>query len=346
MNLKQLAEALGLSQTTVSRALNGYPEVSEATRRRVVEAAAQHGYSPNARAKGLATGQAMAIGLVIPVSDQQEMVNPVFGDFLAGAGEACSALGYEMVLSVVEGDEAAVYRSMKARGSVDGVVVSAPRLGDPRPALLDGLGLPFLVHGRISGYEAPYSWIDVNSRSAFRRAAGFLLDLGHRRVGLVNGEEIFDFAHRRRRGYGEALAERGLPETADLVVQGEMTEDFGHDSARAMLARPDPPTAFLVSSLICALGVRRAVEELGLVMGRDVSIVTHDDALSYFQNGGDVPIFTAVRSSVREAGRRAARLLIGRIETPGAPHAQDLLEAQLLVGESTGPAPRARKTAP
>ena len=86
MKLKELSELLNLSQTTVSRALNGYPEVSEATRRRVQAAAKAHGYRPNIRARSLATGRAMAIGHVIPVTAQHEMVNPVFTDFLAGAG--------------------------------------------------------------------------------------------------------------------------------------------------------------------------------------------------------------------------------------------------------------------
>ena len=102
MNLKDLATLLRLSQTTVSRALNGYPEVSEATRQRVAAAAEKHNYRPNTRAKGLATGRSMAIGHVIPISSQHEMVNPVFGDFIAGAGEAHAAAGYDMVLSLVQ----------------------------------------------------------------------------------------------------------------------------------------------------------------------------------------------------------------------------------------------------
>ena len=92
MNLKSLAEELGLSQTTVSRALNGYPEVSEATRQRVEEAARRHNYRPNSRAKGLATGRAMVIGQVIPTSVQHEMVNPIFGDFVAGASQTSRAM--------------------------------------------------------------------------------------------------------------------------------------------------------------------------------------------------------------------------------------------------------------
>ena len=86
MNLKELASKLGLSPTTVSRALNGYPEVNEETRARVLAAANRHNYRPNTRAIRLATGRAMAIGHVVPVSSKHEMVNPVFADFIAGAG--------------------------------------------------------------------------------------------------------------------------------------------------------------------------------------------------------------------------------------------------------------------
>jgi len=339
MNLKELSQNLGLSQTTVSRALNGYPEVNEATRQRVLAAARQHNYSPNTRAKSLATGRTMAIGHVIPISTKHEMVNPVFGDFIAGAGETYSAAGYEMLLSVVDdGAEDTAYRALQARGSVDGVIVHGPRMNDPRIPLLSDIDLPFVVHGRASGCNLPYSWLDVNNRSAFRRATDFLIDLGHRRIALVNGLESMDFAHRRRAGYEEALADRGLHVDPDLMRSGEMTESYGYRTTRDMLRLSRPPTAVLAASMICALGVRRAIEEAGLRMGADVSVITHDDALSYLENGDEVPIFTATRSSVREAGRRCARMLLDMITTPGGPPRTDLLEAELTVGRSTGPA--------
>src|SRR5690606_22158851 len=123
VNLKELSQRLGLSQTTVSRALNGYPEVSEETRRRVVEAARRHNYRPDMRARALATGRAHAIGHVIPISTKHEIVNPVFADFIAGAGETYSAAGYDMVLSVVsDEDEADAYRALRAKGTVDGTI--------------------------------------------------------------------------------------------------------------------------------------------------------------------------------------------------------------------------------
>lgn len=338
MKLKDLAALLGLSQTTVSRALNGYPEVSEATRHRVAAAAEKHSYRPNTRAKGLATGRSMAIGHVIPVSAQHEMVNPVFGDFIAGAGESYAAAGYDMVLSVVQdSQEERVYRDMFAKGNVDGIVVHAPEMRDPRIALLQGIGLPFAVHGRASDISTPYCWLDVNNKSAFQRATDFLIDLGHRRIGLLNGLETMDFAHRRRAGYLAALHSRGIAVDAQLMRSEEMTETYGYQAVRQMMELPEPPSAYLVSSMIPAIGARRALHDAGLVMGRDVSVITHDDDLSYLRNGDDVPLFTATRSSVRDAGRQLADLLIAQISDPQNTPKTKLLEAELTVGRSTGP---------
>jgi LacI family transcriptional regulator len=341
MNLKELSQNLGLSQTTVSRALNGYPEVSPATRARVEAAAKAFNYHPSTRAKGLATGRALAIGHVIPVSSKHEMVNPIFGDFIAGAGETYARHGYEMILSIFDdSDEEQVYRGLKSRRAVDGVIVHGPRMNDPRIPLLHELGLPFAVHGRATGCTLPYAWLDVNNRSAFQRATDFLFDLGHRRIALINGLEVMDFAHRRREGYAASLLAHDVQLDPALMRSDEMTEDFGYQSTRKMLTLTNPPTAILCSSLISALGTRRAIEGAGLVMGKDVSVITHDDDLSYLRNGGDIPIFTATRSSVREAGRRLAEMLLSGIANPQRTPQNELLEAELMVGGSTGPAPR------
>jgi LacI family transcriptional regulator len=341
MNLKELATKLGLSPTTVSRALNGYPEVNESTRERVVAAAKRHNYRPNTRAIQLATGRAMAVGHVIPVATRHEIVNPVFADFIAGAGETYSRHDYDMVLSVVpDADEEATYRGLRSKGNVDGVILHAPRLSDPRIPLLREIGLPFVTHGRSTGTTDPYAWVDVNNRRAFQRATEFLLDLGHRRIALVNGLEFMDFAIRRRTGYLDALAARAIAPDPALMVSEEMTETSGHRAGARMLAQANPPTAFLASSMISGMGLRRAIEERGLVMGRDVSVIIHDDDLSYMKNGEDVPIYTATRSSVREAGRIAAEMLLGLIANPGQEAPQRLLEADLIIGQSTGPAPK------
>ena len=151
MNLKQLASHLKLSQTTVSRALNGYPEVGEETRRRVSEAARRVGYRPNPHAMRLATGKSHAIGHVLP-TDKTLMIDPHFSDFIAGAGEVYSGSGVELMLNVGgPEDEQSVYRRYAQSGTVDGVVVMGPRTDDWRIDLLTSLELPFIVHGRADG---------------------------------------------------------------------------------------------------------------------------------------------------------------------------------------------------
>ncbi|MGY3436835.1 MULTISPECIES: LacI family DNA-binding transcriptional regulator [unclassified Marinovum] len=341
MNLKQLSEQLGLSQTTVSRALNGYPEVSEKTRKRVLTAARDNNYTPNTRARSLATGRSMTIGHVIPVSTQQEMVNPIFGDFVAGAGEIYSANGYDMLLSLVpDSDEETFYRDLKIKGNVDGIVVHSPKMNDSRIDLLNDLGLPFVVHGRASDVTVPYSWVDVANVTALQDLTAHLTGLGHTRIALINGVEVMDFAHRRRAGYQAALSAAGVEAQPELMATGDMTETYGYNAATRMLALPAPPTGIVVSSLITALGVRRAVEAAGLSVGRDVSVCTFDDDLSYLRNGTEAePVFSAVQSSVSEAGRCVARILLERISNPLAPPGTEMIPHRLLVGATSGPVP-------
>ncbi len=343
MNLKELSEHLGLSQTTVSRALNGYPEVRDATRLRVRAAAAAANYTPNSRARRLATGRAMAIGHVLSLSGRKELVNPIFADFIAGAGVVYAREGYDMLLSMVsaEGEEAA-FRQMAANASVDAFLLQGPELDDPRIEVLQELGLPFLVHGRTANPDA-YSWLDVANARAFRRATDLLLDLGHRRIALLNGQETMDFARRRRRGFEEAMAARGVATNPIWMHSDIMTEQYGYRTACALLDADDSPTAFVVSSIIPAIGVRRAAGERGLRTGRDISIICHDDVLSYLDNDGtdapDGPAFTSTRSSIRVAGERCAEILLSLIETPDQPPIQESWETDLILGRSTGPAP-------
>ncbi len=340
MKLKELSSLLDLSATTVSRALNGYPEVNAETRARVLAAARRHGYVPNQMAQRLATGRSMAIGHVVPLSEHQT-INPIFAEFMHGAGETYSAAGYDMVVSIVPQDkETAAYEAFARHHKVDGVIVHGPLRLEPRIDLLDRLGLPFLMHGRDERPEDTYCWLDIDNRRAFRRAADFLLDLGHRRIALINGLETMNFAARRRRGFEEALAARGIAPDPALLRSGEMTEPYGHKALHELMALADPPTAFLASAITIALGALRAARELGLAPGRDVSIVTHDDDLSFLSNAGAAPLFTATRSSIRAAGRRSAEMLIARINEPETAPRTELWEAELTLGSSTGPNPR------
>ena len=337
MNLKQLAKHLNLSQTTVSRALNGYPEVSEETRRRVGDVARRVGYRPNPHAMRLATGRSHAIGHVLP-SDKALMIDPHFSDFIAGAGDVYSANGFDVMLHVGGSeDEQTVYRRYAQSGAVDGVVVMGPRLNDWRIELLTELELPFIVHGRVGDREDGYAWLDIDNRSAFRQATKLLTDLGHRRIGLINGNEIFTFANHRKLGYEDSLLASGLAADPEIMTSDPMTEENGYRQTKRLLTSGNRPTALVFSSMLFISGAIRAAHELGLEIGSDVSLIAHDDGLPFLNAEGLVPSLTTVRSSIRAAGSRVAELLIEMINNPDAEIPHELWNVDLIVRGSTGP---------
>ena len=340
MNLKQLAKHLNLSQTTVSRALNGYPEVNAETRRRVDEEARRVGYRPNPHAMRLATGRSHAIGHVLP-SDRMLQIDPHFSDFIAGEGDVYSANGFDMMLHVGDAeDEQTVYRRYAQSGAVDGVVVMGPRLNDWRIDLLTELELPFIVHGRVGDLEDGYAWLDIDNRGAFRQATKLLTDLGHRRIGLINGNEAFTFATHRRQGYEEALRASGLGIDPAIMTSDAMTEENGYRQAKRLLTLEKRPSALLFSSMLSISGAMRAAHELNLQIGSDISLIAHDDGLPFLNAEGLVPSLTTMRSSIRAAGGRVAELLIEMINTPDTPQPHELWNVDLIVRGSTGPAPK------
>ncbi len=338
MKLKDLADRLGLSQTTVSRALNGYPEVSEATRRRVLEAAQRYHYRPNPSARRLATGRAGAVGTVLP-TDRNLLVDPHFVEFLAGVGERLVEDEMDIVLSPARaGDETGTYRRIVAGHRVDALILSGPLYEDERVSLLTELGLPFVVHGRTM-INAPYAWLDIDNEGAFRRATSHLLDLGHTRIALINGSTRFTYAVHRERGFRAAFAARGLTPDPNLIGEGPMTDDVGYRLTERVFAVEPRPTAFLVSSMMLAFGCVRVIRAAGLTLGRDVSLIAHDDVFPFLNADRMVPPLTTVRSPIRAAGTRVAEMLVDLIAGRPPETVHELWPVELVIRASTGPAP-------
>jgi LacI family transcriptional regulator len=338
MNLKELSEHLGLSQTTVSRALNGYPEVSMRTRQRVAEVANVMGYKPNHAARGLATGKARVIALVMRTSSGVTG-DPHYGEFLSGVGEASLEAGYDMLLLPVTKDtEEATFRRLAQSGQADAVLLSSPSLGDDRISILEELGLPYLVHGRDSSRKEPFPFLDIDNRGAFFEAARLLIQLGHTRIGLINGLETLNFAHDRAAGFAEAMTEFGITIVPDMMINGEMTDELGYRGAARLLDAPNPPTAVMCASLFIALGAVRVFTDRGMRIGSDISLLAHDDVIPYLKPENFRVPLTTTRSSIRSAGVRAAQKLIAIIN--GQTVEGEVWPVDLIVRDSIGPAPR------
>lgn len=345
IKLKQLAAHLGLSQTTVSRALNGYPEVNEDTRRRVLEAVRETGYRPNKAAQRLATGRAGSIGLVMPVAVDLE-TDMHFSSFLSGLAEAAQRHDVHLVINPSSPEEEEMtFRRLAASGNVDALFIAHVRRDDPRIAMLRTLPIPYLVHGRAIGQGEDYPFLDIDNERAFFEATQLLIELGHRRIGLINGPEQLTFSIRRQTGMLTALAQAGLPVQDLLIDHGFMTDEYGFRAATRFLEAPMPPTAILCSSTVIALGAVRALNRMGLKIGEDVSLIAHDDVLPLLKpEHFSVPL-TTTQSSLRQAGARVAERLITVAERRPETPERELWPTELIRRASTGPAPRAARAA-
>ena len=336
MKLKELAGRLGLSQTTVSRALNGYPEVSEATRARVLDAARRFEYRPNASARRLATGRAGAVGAVLQ-TNRNLLLDPHYVEFLAGLGERLADDEIDIVLSPARtNDEMASYRRIAGGTKVDALILSSPLISDDRVRLLTELGMPFVLHGRTAN-QAPHAWLDIDNEAAFHHATKHLLDLGHKRIALINGLSHFTYAAHRERGFRKALAERGIAADEEMIGDGIMTDEVGYRFTERFLAMKPRPTAILVSSMMMALGAFRALRAAGLELGRDVSMIAHDDVFPFLNADRMVPAMSTTRSSIRAAGTRVAELVIELLRGRRADTIHELWPVDLIIRGSSGP---------
>ena len=339
MNLKELSQHLGLSQTTVSRALNGFPEVNETTRLRVQEAASRFGYAPNASARRLATGRLGAIGIV--ASPQGRTFDPFFSSFLAGLTEGASRDdGDVLVCSAPQGEEIG-YRRIARIKNVDAVVLTGIRVEDMRVRLLSHLGLPVVTFGRAAS-SIPHAFLDLDHAGAVLRAVELLFGLGHRRVGLLGGAADLTFSEQRRSGWRAAYLQAGLEAPADLLAEDLFDDGAAHHAARRMLQGDDPATAFVCADVFLALGCGQAIREQGLAIGEDVSVVAHDDGLDVLRADGLHPALTTTQVSLRAAGRRVAELASELIGGADPSQLQEVWSVDLIFRGSTRP-PRKRR---
>ncbi|KQT57491.1 MULTISPECIES: LacI family DNA-binding transcriptional regulator [unclassified Aureimonas] len=335
-SLKALADHLQLSPTTVSRALNGYPEVGAKTRARVLEAAERLNYRANPAAQRLATGRANAIGLLFSTRNNM-LESPIVTDLLAGISETAAERGLAIHLFPIRaGEESAACKRIVGSGAVDALVLLSPIFDEPETQSLAEIDFPVVAHGRpIFGQDV--ASLSVDNVGAFHKGAAYLAALGHRRIALLNGEEAYAYGRDRREGFLAALGEAGLQPDERLIASGQQTYRRGHEAARAMLALPDRPTAFLCSSILLATGASRAIAEAGLSIPGDISLVAHDDAVSALPADMAFADLTVLRSPVRAAGRRIADMAIERARGTPASDLVEVWDVPLIEGGSTAP---------
>jgi len=333
VTLREVAKLAGVHSSLVSKVINNYKDLNipDSTRDRVLAAVAELNYRPNMAARGLKLSRTFLVGIVIP-----DLTNPVYSPIVHGAQREASAAGYDIVLgaSSLRPEESTVedsFARLLAEGRVDGVLVASGSAKDSFMTLLAQQRSPVVVvNRRVDGIVASVSLHDAAGAAL---ATKHLINLGHRRLGMIAGPSPVETTHRRIAGFRSAL--RSVPGYQPGLVMADGTDAHsGHAACEQLLESHPETTAIFAGSLLYGLGALRAANQMGRSVPDDLSIIALHDAeiadLTY-------PPLTTVAMPLEELGGAAMKLIVSLIE--GEP-ACDLVvegEGQLMVRGSTAP---------
>lgn len=337
VTMQQVADEAGVSRTTVSFVLNNTPNVniSAATRARVWQAVANLNYARTFAARSLATGRSQTIAFILRQMPDELLVNAFLGGLLSGVTQAISADNYRLLFEAVGHDASAgAYTELVRTQRVDGLIISGPVVDDIELRRLHRENVPIVVNGKPD-FEELYS-VDVDNVASARTAVQHLIDLGHRRIAhITNGPLNYTASSDRLEGYQQGLLNAGLPcEDRYVQVNPTFTDQGGYEAMRRLLDLPERPTAVFAASDVVAFGAIRAIQEAGLRIPTDISIVGFDDIplVSYLAPG-----LTTIHIPVIQLGVRAGEMLMQLIQGDTPVPRRVLLETRLVIRHSTAP---------
>ena len=330
--MKDVAKAAGVSTATVSAVINDTAFVSADLRNRVLGAIADLRYAPSLVARNLRSGRSQLLALAVA-----DLANPFYSRIVWAAEAAAAAWGYSLVVFNSDEKPDAEKRIMGRIRMLgcDGVVLVPVGASDQyRQRDLDS-GMPLVLLGRsIDGQSV--DTVTIDNQSAGRQATNYLLDLRHTRIGSITGPMQLSTGRGRFEGMLEAMSARGLAPLPGHVRSGEFREDAAYSVARDLLQQPERPTALYVANGAMALGVMRALSDLGLRCPEDISIVSTDTIAGI---GGLRPRLTRTEHPVVDMTNEALRILVDRIGGKFVlPPRNVVFQPALVVGDSCAPA--------
>ncbi|MBK8509550.1 MAG: LacI family DNA-binding transcriptional regulator [Candidatus Competibacter sp.] len=343
VTLKDIGRRLGLSVTQVSRALGGYSDVSDETRKRVEDAVRQLGYHPNPTALKLRSGRSGIVGLVVSENSEQEESN-ILLEILLGLAAEFWKRDVLVVLNVMPktGKTVDSYTRLFQQGAVDGFVVVSPSSDPMGIDFLMRARVPFVTHGRDRA-QPQYSFVDLDNRAVGNLMASRLVTLGHKDIAFIDGPENSYSAQERLSSLYNVLAEYRIEPKDEFIHRGIMTEHFGQSAAKSLFrSSKPPPTAIIVGNMVLATGVMRALRELGLSVPADVSVVAHDDLLTRYPRSSIEPDLSGTRSPFSDAWVEIADGLTDAINGQNSRSFQKSISPLYVEGHSIAPSVRTR----
>lgn len=312
ITIRDLASYTHLSITTVSRALDGYGDVSQLTRERVINAAREIGYQPSAAARQLRRQKSDSIGYILPTPSPQ-FTDPFYSSFLEGLCDATGSTRYDMLISSAapasEAEKILYQRWVESR-KVDGFVLNRIRNEDWRVQFLQEHQIPFVAMGSTPG-ASPFPHISLDLQTCYGRLTHHLIENGHERIAFIGANPELTLQHARLSGYLSAMEKAFGKVNHEFLISGNLSRESGYSYGMMLLALPTPPTAIVCCDDLTAMGVYRAVQQHGLVVGKDVA-VTGDGGIPESETA-DPPLTTIILPAYKIA-HTLARMLFSIIE--------------------------------
>ncbi|MGH9211546.1 MAG: LacI family DNA-binding transcriptional regulator [Acidimicrobiales bacterium] len=330
--LEAVAARAGVGRGTVSRVINGSPQVSPQAREAVLQAIEDLDYVPNRAARSLVTRRTDSIALVVSESEDRLFAEPFFAGVVRGVSAEIADTSTQLWLTMVNSsnDRGRVGRHLTSQ-HVDGVLLLSLHGDDPLPRILEESGLPTVLGGRPTGF-IPSNYVDVDNRAGARLAVDHLIERGHRCIATIAGSQDMLVGVTRLEGYREGLRVAGLELDDSLVAYGQFSETGAVDAMRGLLAtRPDIDAVFTASDPM-AFGAMRAIKEAGRHIPDDIAVVGFDG--SPLARSTDPPLST-VHQPVEAMGQQMARLLLALIAGQPVAEPTVILAPDLVVRESS-----------
>ncbi len=330
--LKDIAAKLDLSITTVSRALADYDDVAPATRELIRKTAKELGYVPNVAARQLQKQRTDTIGFIVPTFGPR-FADPFFSEFLAGVGNFAAQQGFDLLVSTRApgAQEEDAYRRLVQGQRVDGLIIVRTRRDDWRIRYLHSIDFPFVSFGRTEdAFDFPY--VDTDGQVGMRAVIDHLVRMSHARIGFIAAPLDLYLTRARLTGYQEGLAAHNVAFEESLVVVGDLMQQSGYNAARQLLALAQRPSAIVACNDLMAMGAMSAIQDSGLVVGKDVAVTGFDGIP---QSEHTYPPLTTVHQPVYEIGQRVTRMLIDLLNKRPLAETRILIQPQLVVRASS-----------
>ncbi|HNT54094.1 MAG TPA: LacI family DNA-binding transcriptional regulator [Anaerolineaceae bacterium] len=334
ITIRDIAQKLNLSIAAVSRALDGYPDISPETRERVIKAAQEMGYVPNRAARQLRRQKSDTIGYIMPVHSPR-FADSYYSEFIEGMGDEAAKQGFDLLISIAppqSSTEQRVYQQWVQGGKVDGLVLNRICVHDWRVQYLHSQQKPFAGLERSEdGIDYPH--IAVNNRTGFLKLVEHVLQYGFDRVAYIGGPDHLKIQADRLAGYQAGLSSAGLYLDPAYLCSGDLTSQGGYTAARQLLDLPIPPNAILCVNDQTAFGALHAADEAGLRIGEQIAIAGFDGVRDARYSN---PPLTTVDQPVYDIARQLVHMLADQIRGEPMSARSILIEPQLLLRASTG----------